>query len=402
MKRSDLLRFSSQTLLRQKFRSIMILFSMGLGVAAVLMLTALGEGARGYVMAEFSAIGKDVLAMFPGRKETTGGMPPVMGAASRDITLDEAYLLKHRVSAIDEVAPLIVGNIGVTRGERTRAAVVLGTTATFIEVRNLTLAQGNNLAPGDLRRSTNEAIIGEKLKTELFGSRQAIGEYVRIGDSRFRVVGILAGRGDSMGMDLSDAAIIQVAAAQRLFNVSGLFRVLIKVREGHAVDGVRLQIEDVMRDFHQGTLDVTVISPDAMLATFNDILIALTLVVGAIGGISLLVAGILIMNVMMISVSQRTREIGLLKALGASSADILKVFLAEAMLMTGAGVVIGIVFGLGGVWAATLWRPDIPFAAPLWAIFTAATTAMVSGLAFSWLPARRASQLQPVAALQKM
>jgi putative ABC transport system permease protein len=402
MKPADLLRFSSQTLLRQRFRSAMILFAMGLGVAAVLVLTALGEGARGYVMSEFSSIGKDVLIMFPGRKETTGGMPPVMGAASREITLDEVYLLKRRLSAIDEIAPLIVGNVSVSQGERARAAIVLGTTSTFLSVRNLSLAQGSNLEAGDIRRATAEVIVGEKLKAALFDSRQAIGEYIRIGDSRFRVVGILAGRGDSMGMDLSDAAIIQVAAAQRLFNVSGLFRVQIKVREGHAVSGVRRQIEDVMRDFHQGTLDVTVVSPDAMLATFNDVLVALTLVVGAIGGISLLVAGILIMNVMMISVSQRTREIGLLKALGASSLDILKVFLAEALLLTGAGVVVGIVVGLGGVWGATLWRPDIPFATPLWAVITAAGTAMLSGLAFSWLPARRASQLQPVAALQKM
>lgn len=402
MKPVDLLRFSSQTLLRQRFRSAMILFAMGLGVAAVLVLTALGEGARGYVMSEFSAIGKDVLVMFPGRKETTGGMPPVMGATSRDITLDEAYLLKRRVSGIEDVAPSIIGNMTVSFGERSRSAIVLGTTSTFLQVRNLSLSRGNNLSAGDLRRATAEVIIGEKVKNELFDSRQAVGEHVRIGDSRFRVVGILAGRGDSMGMDLSDAVIVQVAAAQRLFNVSGLFRVTIKVREGHDVTAVRRKAEDVMRDFHQGTLDVTIVSPDAMLATFNDVLVALTLVVGAIGGISLIVAGILIMNVMMISVSQRTREIGLLKALGASSLDILKVFLVEAMLMTGAGVVIGIIVGLGSVWAATLWRPDIPFVTPVWAVITAASTAMLSGLAFSWLPARRASLLQPVAALQKM
>jgi putative ABC transport system permease protein len=402
MKPADLLQFASQTLVRQRFRSAMILFAMGLGVAAVMVLTALGEGARGYVMAEFSAIGKDVLVMFPGRKETTGGMPPMMGATSREITLDEVYLLKRRLSAVEDLAPTIIGNMAMSFGERSRSAIVLGTTSTFLNVRNMTLSRGNNLQTGDIRRATSEVIVGEKLKAELFGSREAIGEHVRIGDSRFRVVGILSGRGDSMGMDLSDAAIVQVAAAQRLFNVSGLFRVMIKVREGHDMTAVRRQIEEVMRDFHQGTLDVTVVSPDAMLATFNDILIALTLVVGAIGGISLLVAGILIMNVMMISVSQRTREIGLLKALGASSQDILKVFLAEAMLMTGAGVVVGIIVGVVAVWAATLWRPDIPFSTPLWAILTAAITAMLSGLAFSWLPARRASRLQPVAALQKM
>jgi len=402
VKTADLVRFSAQTLLRQRFRSFMILLATGLGVAAVMILTALGEGARGYVMSEFSSIGKDVLAMFPGRKETTGGMPPVMGAAARDITLDEAFLLQRRVSAIKEIAPLVVGNALVSKNERQRSGIVLGTTSAFIHVRKLALALGSNLTEGDFRRANSDVIIGEKIKSELFDSRPAIGEFVRIGDSRFRVVGILAGRGDSMGMDLSDAVIIQVVAAQRLFNVSGLFRVLMQIQEGANVNTVKLQLEDAMREFHQGDLDVTIVSPDAMLATFNSILIAMTLVVAAIGGISLLVAGILIMNVMMISVSQRTREIGLLKALGASSQDILRVFLAEGILMTGAGVFVGLVVGVIGIWAARWWRPDIPFAAPLWAVVTAAAVAMVSGLAFSWMPARRASQLQPVNALQKM
>lgn len=401
MKTADLVRFASQTLLRQRFRSAMILFAMGLGVAAVMMLTALGEGARGYVMAEFSSMGKDVLALFPGRKETTGGMPPVMGSAARDVTLEEAYLLKRRVSAISEIAPMVIGNAIVSKNERQRSAIVLGTTGAFLHVRKLKLALGSNLPDGDFRRATTDVIIGEKIKSELFDSRPAVGEVIRIGDSRFRIVGVLAGRGDSMGLDLSDAVIIQVAAAQRLFNISGLLRVLMQVREGANVSSAKRQIEETMRELHQGDLDVTIISPDAMMATFDDILVAMTLVVAAIGGISLLVAGILIMNVMMISVSQRTREIGLLKALGASSRDILRVFLTEAMLMTGAGVIVGIVFGVAGVWIARWWRPDIPFAAPLWAVITAALVAMFAGLAFSWMPALRASRLQPVSALQK-
>lgn len=401
MRLNDLLHFSVQTLLRQRARGAMILFAMGLGVAAVLILTALGEGARGYVMNEFSSIGKNVLVMFPGRKETTGGMPPVMGTAARDITLDEAYLLTRRVSAIEAVAPLIIGSSRVAFAERGREVVVLGTTSLFLPIRHLNLAQGQNLTAGDFRRANSEAIIGEKLKNALFDARPAIGEFVRIGDSRFRVIGVLSGRGDAMGIDLSDAAIIPVAASQRLFNVSGLFRVLILLRDTVSIAMAKRQIEIAMQSFHQNELDVTVVSPDSMLATFDKILTAMTLGVGAIGAISLLVAGILIMNVMLITVSQRTREIGLLKALGASSNDILHVFLTEAMLLTGVGAIAGVIFGLIAVKTARAFIPTVPFDAPLWSVITAAITALLTGLAFSWLPARRASLLQPVDALQK-
>ena len=401
MRPADLLHFSGQALLRQRFRSAMILLAMGLGVAAVVVLTALGEGARGYVVGEFSSIGKDLLVMFPGRKETTGGMPPVTGAASRDITLDEVARLQQRVSALQEIAPMVVGSARVGYGERGRDVTVLGSTPFVLKIQNLTLAQGSNLPAGDFRLATGAVIIGQKLEKELFGARSAVGEFVRIGDSRFRVVGILEGRGDSFGMDLSDAALIPVAAAQRLFNAPGLFRVVMQVREGRNREQVRTDVENAMRDFHQGELDVTLISPDAMLQTFDAILVAMTLGVAAIGAISLLVAGVLIMNVMLITVSQRTREIGLMKALGASSADVLRLFLAEALLITGAGAAVGVAVGLLVVWLARQLFPSVPFQAPLWVVLAAALVALLTGLAFSWLPARRASRLQPVAALQQ-
>ncbi len=401
MRLPDLLAFSTDALRRTRFRSSMMLLAMGLGVAAVLILTALGEGARGYVVGEFAAIGKDVVVMFPGRKETTGGMPPVMGATSRDITLDEAYLIKRRLSAIEEVAPLVIGSARVAYGERGRDVNIMGTTALFLQIQHLQLGQGSTLSAGDFRRGGGEIILGEKLKRALFDNRAAVGEFVRVGDTRFRVVGILRGRGDAGGMDMSDSAIIPVAAAQRVFNVSGLFRVLLKVREGYGIDETKRRVEDVMRDLHQGELDVTLVNPAAMLKTFDNILMAMTLGVAAIGAISLLVAGILIMNIMLIAVSQRTREIGLLKALGASAGDILRLFLVEALLLSVSGAVSGIVVGELVIFAARSAFDNVPFDAPLWAVVIAGVIAVLTGLAFSWLPARRASRLQPVEALQK-
>ena len=401
MRLPDLFQFSSGALLRARFRSAMILLAMGLGVAAVLVLTALGEGARGYVVNEFSSIGKDVVAMFPGRKETTGGMPPVTGAASREITLEEAHQLQRRVAAISELAPVVIGSARVGYEQRGRDVTILGTTALFLRIQQLELGAGRTLSRGDFRRGAGEAILGEKLKRALFDNQAAVGEFIRIGDSRFRVVGVLVGRGDSGGMDLSDAAIIPVASAQRLFNVSGLFRVVIRIREGFDIEEAKKSIEAVMREFHQGELDITLVSPAAMLQTFDKILAAMTLGVAAIGAISLLVAGVLIMNVMLITVSQRTREIGLLKALGASSGDVLRVFLTEALLLTGAGAIAGIVVGEVVIYTARGLFPSVPFQAPLWSVLIAGLIAIVTGLGFAWLPARRASRLQPVEALQK-
>jgi putative ABC transport system permease protein len=401
LRSSDLLQFNLHTLLNQRFRGIMILCAMGLGVAAVLVLTALGEGARGYIINEFSSIGKDVLIILPGRNETTGGMPPLMGTAARDITLEEAAMLPQRISAITHSVPVIIGSITVAHQQRSREVITVGTTEHFLEVNHLTLAQGKNLSAGDFRSASGEVLIGENLKRALFDNQTALGAYVRIGDSRFRVVGVLNESVGAMGIDFGDAVIIPVASAQRLFNVSGLFRVLVFLREGYPLNDAKKRIENTMQDFHQGELDITVISPDSMRATFDGILATMTMAVAAIGAISLLVAGVLIMNVMLISVSQRTREIGLLKALGASAGDIMRIFLGEAMLMTGAGAFAGVIFGLILVNIACLIFPDIPFRTPAWAYITAIIVALVTGMLFSWLPARRASQLQPVMALQK-
>jgi len=379
----------------------MIIAAMSLGVAAVVILTALGEGARGYIIKEFSSIGKDVLIMLPGRKETTGSMPPLMGAAARDITLDEAALLPQRISAIQAVAPVIIGSALVTHQQRGRDSITIGSTPLMIDINNIHIIQGRNLSQSDFRQASNEALIGITVKKALFDNKPAIGEFIRISDSRFRIVGILAEGGDGTSLNFDEIVIIPVAASQRLFNASGLFRVLIKIRDGYDVKDVKKRLENTMQSLHQGELDITIISPDAMRTSFNSILVAMTFAVGAIGAISLLVAGILIMNVMLISVTQRTKEIGLLKSLGASSHDILKLFLSEALLMTVIGACLGLSIGIITVVLASYIFPDIPFKTPLWAYITAMLTSIITGLTFSWLPAKRASELQPLIALQK-
>lgn len=399
MRAADLLRFTLLTLRRQRFRSLMLLLCVAIGVGSVVVLVALGEGARGYVLGQFSFIGKDTLVMFPGRKSTTGGMPPVTGVAARDITLAEMAIVSRNVPGIEAIAPIVVGNLPVSHGNLERDSTVIGTSPDFFAVRQLRIAQGSNLPALALELGSPVAVIGQKLRSEIFGNRRAIGQWVRLRGYRFRVIGVLQGRGDSFGMDLSEAIFVPVASAQAVFNTNGLFRVIMKVHEGVEVEPVKAALLAQMKDLHEGEEDVTVASPDAMISTFDGVLRVLTLGVSGIAGISLVVAGILVMNLTLMSVRQRTAEIGLLKALGAPDRQVRSVFLAEAGTLAVAGAVAGVIAGRIVIAIISGIYPDIPFAAPAWAMAAASVIAVLTALVFAWLPASRAARLEPVLAL---
>lgn len=401
MRWPDLIRFTFNVLNRQRFRAGMLLFSMAIGVCAVVTLTALGEGARQFVLQEFEALGRDTLVILPGRKETTGGMPPVTGASTRDITLGDAAAVKRFVSGVNDVAPLIIGDSELSFGSRARNVLVLGTSASFREIRGLSILAGENLPEMELDDPRAVAVIGEKVRKELFGSQRAIGQWIRAGDRRFRVIGILSGRGDSFGFDLSDGILVPVASAQQLFNREGLFRVLIEVKPGQGGEATRQEILDLMKKRHKGEEDVTLISPDALLSGFTSVLGTMTVAVAGIAGISLLVAGVMTMNIMLISVQRRVAEIGLLKALGAPASQVQRLFLAEAGLMSLAGALLGLVSGYLLILLGRNLYPDVPFQAPWWAVVAAVAVAVATGLLFALLPAHRAASLRPVEALTR-
>jgi putative ABC transport system permease protein len=399
MRLSDLLHFTFLALSRQRFRSLMLLVAVGLGVTAVVVLTALGEGARGYVLGEFAYLGKDSVILFPGRKETSGGMPPMSGAAARPITLNDVAVLKRTIPGISEVAPMVMGNAAVSYKSRERNSIVIGTTADFFTLRLMEIGRGSNFPEMAVDQGKPVAIIGQKLKKELFGTQRAVGQWLRLRDYRFKVIGVLSGSGDSFGADLGEAIFIPVASAQSVFNVHGLFRVMLKVKGNYDIADVKQRIEDRMTELHDGERDVTIISPDAMLSTFDDILGVMTLGVGGIAGISLLVSGILVMNVTLMTVKQRTAEIGLLKALGAPASQVRILFLTEAGLIAAVGALAGMGMGWLIVVAGRQLMPDIPFATPGWALASALALAVGTALVFAWLPAQQAAEMEPVDAL---
>ena len=401
MKLIDVMRFSSGSLLGSRARTLLMILAMSIGVAAVVVLTGLGEGARRYVVNQFSSLGTNLVIVLPGRTETAGiGPGMLLGQIPRELTLDDAQALL-RSTAIGRVAPLTIGSSQISQGALNRDVVILGSTGDLLEVRHMSLGQGQFLPAGDMNSSESVCVLGAKIRRELFGQERAIGAWVRLGDRRFRVIGVLASQGESMGFNTDEIVIVPVASAHLLFNTSGLFRILVEAKSRDAIAQAQRDAEQILLRRHNGEHDVTVITQDAVLATFDRILTALTLAVGGIAAISLAVAGILIMNVMLIAVSQRIREIGLLKALGATAAQIRNLFFAEAILLSGIGSVAGLILGEAGVLAIGKIYPSLPVVAPWWAVLAALGTAMGTGIMFSVWPARRAARLDPVMALSR-
>jgi putative ABC transport system permease protein len=374
---------------------------MSIGVAAVVILTALGDGARRYVVEEFSSIGSNLVIILPGRSETRGFNPGnLVTSTVRDLTVEDAQSLL-RVPGVVRVAPIIIGTTEVNARGKLRETMLVGSTSDFIDVRHLKLAQGRFLSRDELGRGSAEVVLGATIRHELFGTENPLGQTVRIGDRRLRVVGVLTEGGRGMGMTTNDLLIVPVAMAQAMFNTNTLFRVLIEVKNRESVENAKAAVLKTMIARHDGEEDVTIISQDAVLKTFDKILGVLTMGVAGIAAISLAVAGILVMNVMLVSVTQRTGEIGLLKALGATAHAIRTVFLAEATMLSLVGALIGVL--LGETAAAILRHiyPTFPAYPPDWAVLAGVGTALATGLIFGVMPARKAALLDPVQALSR-
>ncbi|HSD66499.1 MAG TPA: ABC transporter permease [Vicinamibacteria bacterium] len=397
MRLRDVVGFAARALRGHRLRTGLSLLGVAIGVAAVVALTALGEGARLYVVGQFASIGTNLVIVVPGKTETTGSMPGI-GGVPNDLTLEDARAVLRAVPEIEKAAPMVVGTETVAFQERRRQMALFGSTHEALEVRRLAVASGRFLPPLDWDRSSPVAVLGATAARELFPGRDPLGEIVRVGDWRMRVVGVLAPRGQQLGVDMDDVAIVPVAAAMKMLNRRSLFRLLLQVRAHTDLDRAKERALRVIAERH-GEEDVTAITQDAVLGALTSILGALTLALAAIASVSLAVAGVGIMNVMLVSVSERTREVGLLKALGAGRRQILAAFLVEAVLISSTGGLLGLAIGWLAVRGFVALYPALPATPPPWAVVAAFALSVVVGAVFGVLPARRATRLDPVAAL---
>ncbi len=399
MRTADLLALATESLRLHRLRTTLTVTGIAIGVTAVLLLTTLGEAAKRYVVQEFASIGTNLVIVVPGRTETTG-FPGATGGTVRNLTIADAAAIARQAPAVRLVAPMSAGTASFEYAGRSRDIRVLGTTAEYAAVRNVAMRLGSFLPPGDPERGAPAAVIGSTVQREVFGNENPLGRQVRIGRWRFRVIGVMEESGQSFGLNTDDAAMVPVATCLRMFDQPTLFRVAVQVRDAALMPEALGQIRDVLLRRHDNEEDFTLITQDAMLATFKAVIDALTAALAGIAAVSLAVAGIGIMNVMLVSVSERTGEIGLLKALGARRRQILRLFLTEALLLAGGGALAGIVAGLAIVFAGAATWPDLPLRpSPTW-LAVVSVLALGAGLLFGLMPARRAARLPAAEALR--
>ena len=396
MTSTELVRFALKGLTGHGLRTGLSLLGVSIGVAAVLVLTALGEGAKQYVVGQFQSLGTNLLIVLPGRTETSGTIG--IGGVPNDLTLDDALAIERLVPQARQVAPVSMGTDEVAYGGLSRQIAIVGTTPAYIKARQLRLASGEFLPEDELSRGAAVTVLGHKTARELFRGEDPVGKVVRIGGWRMRVIGVLAKQGVKLMMDFDDVALVPVATGMRMFNRPSLFRILVQVYAHTDLDLARQSVLDLITERHDEE-DITVVTQDAVVNTFSAILGTLTLFVTGIAAISLSVAGFGIMNVMLVSVSERTREIGLLKAVGVARRQILAAFVTEAAIISGFGGLIGLALGFGLVHLGVRLYPVFQASPPAWAVAAAMAVSVGVGVVFGMLPAWRATKLDPVLAL---
>jgi putative ABC transport system permease protein len=393
----DLLHLAAGALRAHRLRSFLSMLGIAIGVAAVILLTSIGEGTRVYMVSQFTQFGTNILAINPGKSKTIG-IPGVLGGTTRKLTIDDAEALT-RISGVETVVPVTMGLARVSAGERGRSVSVLGATPDLPTLWRFGARQGSFWPRGDPRRGAPLAVLGPKLAHELFGERSALGEFVRIAGGRFRVVGVMEPKGQMMGFDIDDVAYVPVASAMDLFDQDELFEIDLIYANVRETARVEAEVKRVLALRH-GDEDFTVTSQEAMLDVFGKVMDVVTMAVGAIAGISLLVGATGILTMMWIAVGERTSEIGLVRALGASRGQVQALFLAEAAALATLGGVAGVAIGLGTGAALRLLVPGLPVETPLRFVLAGLAVSVLTGLVSGVAPARRAASLDPIEALR--
>jgi len=397
MSTRDLLRLAWHAIWFHRQRSLLTMLGILIGIASVILLTSIGEGTRTYVLSQFTQFGTTLAAINPG-KISTSGLPGALGNTVYPLTFEDAEALE-RIRGLTRVVPVIMGAAPVEFGSATRNTFVYGVTADGPEVWRMGVRAGRFLPRLDLRQGAPVAVLGPKVKRELFGDQNCLGRHVRISGQRYLVIGLMENKGQFLGFDIDDSVYIPVAEAKRLFNRDALQEIDVLFANASFIDPVVERIRDLLKQRHKGTEDFTITTQTGMLETLDRVIRIVSLAVGGIGAISLLVGSIGILTMMWISVNERTSEIGLARAIGATPGQILLLFLSEATLLSTLGGVLGLVTGIGLAQLLHHYVPALPVRTPPEFVLLALAVSFLVGLLSGLLPAQRASRLNPVVAL---
>ncbi|MQM35880.1 MAG: peptide ABC transporter permease [Candidatus Accumulibacter phosphatis] len=398
MRPRDSLLLALRAITAHRLRSFLTLLGIAVGVAAVILLTSIGEGIHRFVLAEFTQFGTNVISVSPGRTKTAGHAPSGIPTSVRPLTLDDARALE-RLPHITGMTATVWGNSEVNANGRLRRTTVNGVSADMLKVFSIKVRSGQFLPAEDADSARAFMVLGARLKEELFGTANPLGAKVHVGGMQFRVIGVLEAKGQFLGIDLDDAAYIPTARALELYNRDGIMKIDLSYEEGVRAAGVSALVRSTLTARH-GREDFTITTQEDMLRTLSNILDVLTMAVGALGSISLLVGGVGIVTIMTIAVNERTGEIGLLVTLGAPRQTILGLFLGEAVALSALGGLMGLLLGFGLAQLIHLLVPALPVHTPLSFVALAELIAVAIGLLAGVLPARRAARLNAVDALR--
>ncbi len=387
-----------RSVLEQRLRSILTIAGIVIGIASVVLLGSIGEGTRLGIASKFSQFGTTLIAVTPGKIETLG-IPGIL-STNRKLTLEDARALQ-RIPGIRNMACNVNGVARVEWGRLGRDVYTFGVIHEAQYAWKWSPRVGTFIPPGSPHQIPAVCVLGPTLARELFATENPLGKTVRIGESRFRVLGIMEPKGQFLSIDLDDAVFIPISRAMKLFDQPELHEVHLDVASHAEMGRIEREVKRVLKQRHGGVEDFTVVSQTDMLGAIDQIMRILTQGVVAIAAIAIFVGSMGILTITWISVHERTAEIGLLKAIGASDSQVMSLFLGEATLLSALGGILGVALGLGSGRTITIFFPALPITPAPWivpiCIFCSLGVGALSGLA----PARRAARMSPIRALRE-
>ncbi|MBL0011944.1 MAG: ABC transporter permease [Nitrosomonas sp.] len=393
----DTFQFAFRSLTAHRLRTLLSASGIAIGIAAVILLTAIGDGVQRFVLSEFTQFGTNIVTITPGKINTHGGSLGAIGSA-RLLTIDDAIALKQSRYA-EYTNASVVGNAEIRAQGRSRRVTAYGQGPDFARAFNMQIATGQFLPDDDPRNPRAYVVLGAKVRAELFGDTNPLGALLQVGGSRFRVIGVMASKGNVLGFDLDDTVFMPTARALEVFNRQGVMEINFSYFPDAPVQAVVNDIQRILVARH-GREDFTVKQQQQMLNTLSTVLSVLKFAVAALGGISLLVGAVGMVTLMHIAVSERVSEIGLLTALGATRARIRILFLLESIALSTLGGLAGLIIGTGTAWLLKLLISGLPVNIPWDFVFGALFLSLLIGLAAGVIPAMRAAKLNPVDALR--
>lgn len=391
------LKFALQALIAHPMRTFLSASGIAIGIAAVILLTSIGAGIQRFVLSEFTQFGTNILNITPGKVRTRGASTGSISSV-RLLTIEDSLALKSSHHATYTNAT-VTGNAEVRGGGRSRRVTVSGQGPDFDRAFNMHTAIGQFLPADDPRNPRAFAVLGAKVQKELYGETNSLGSVLQVGSSRFRIIGVMAAKGQVLGFDLDDTVYIPTARALEIFNREGVMEIQVVYPPTTLLDEVIKDIRRIMVERH-GRDDFTITPQQQMLSTLSTVLNVLTFAVAVLGGISLLVGAVGMVTLMHIAVNERMAEIGLLNALGASPARILILFLLESTMLSTLGGIIGLIAGSGIAGLLSMLISELPVSIPWRYVIAALILSGCIGLAAGVVPAMRAARLNPVDALR--